>query len=141
MTSKNINILLVDEDDVDVELLRRQFEQNNIAHPITHIDRAHIALAVLRGEGGYKRLERPYIIVLELMLGWMTGLQFLKELRQDEALKRSVVVVLTASDYAPHRIEAYNYNVAAYMRKDDVHQDFSLFINLLKLYETMELPM
>lgn len=140
MASTLINILLVDEDEVDAEFLCRKFEQHNIAHPIIHTDRAHIALAMLRGEDQYRPLHRPYIIVLELMLGGMTGLEFLHEIRQDEALKRSIVIVLTSSNYAHHHIEAYNYSVAAYLLKDNVQQDFLLFANLLKLYEMMELP-
>jgi CheY-like chemotaxis protein len=134
-------ILLVEADEVDAEYLKRQCKAHQLAHPITHVPDSATALATLRGEAPYPRLARPYLIVLELVLPGMSGIEFLHVLRQDDELKASIVFVLTTSERDEDKMAAYAKNVAAYLLKRHIQQNFSAFANLLRLYQMMELPL
>lgn len=136
-----LHILLVEDDDVDAEQMLRAFRQHQISNPITHVIDGVDALQALRGESGYPRLPRPYIILLDINMPRMNGLEFLQALRRDAELKRSVVFVLTTSMRDEDIMAAYNEQIAGYLLKTKVNQEFLEFLKLLNLYHVMiELP-
>ncbi|MFN8487117.1 MAG: response regulator [Caldilineaceae bacterium] len=136
-----LHILLVEDDEIDAEQLLRAFRQHQITNPVTRVIDGVDALHALRGEGGYPRLPRPYIIILDINMPRMNGLEFLQALRRDAELKRSVVFILTTSARDEDIMAAYNEQIAGYLLKTKVNQEFLEFIKLLNLYHVMvELP-
>jgi CheY-like chemotaxis protein len=131
------SILLVEDDEIDTEVVRRAFQQHKIANPLFHAVDGLSALELLRRQTGVTLLGKPYMILLDLNLPRMNGLTFLQELRQDAALQRSVVFILTTSA-DPHDIEvAYNEQVAGYILKANIGSDFAAVLRLLDAYQTL----
>jgi CheY-like chemotaxis protein len=118
MSDKMVNILLVEDDEVDVTNVRRAFKKNNIANPLHVAGNGLDALAMLRGEGGASAVSRERrLVLLDLNMPRMGGIEFLRELRADPELRATPVVVLTTSNDDKDRVEAYNLNVAGYILK------------------------
>ena len=138
MTARPLNLLLVDDDAVDVMNVRRALQANGVAHPL-HVARgAHEALEMLRGSAvpRYRRL-----VLLDLNLPRMNGVEFLRALRADAELCCTAVVVLTTSDDARDRLDAYNLNVAGYILKPVSFPDFrDTMSTLIQYWSLVELP-
>jgi CheY-like chemotaxis protein len=133
-----LNILLVEDDEVDVMNVRRAFQKNNIANPLFVAGDGEEALARLRG-GGVPAERR--IVLLDLNMPRMNGIEFLRELRADPELGRTTVVVLTTSNDERDKIEAYNLNVAGYLLKPVTFNNFCEVMATLNKYWTLvELP-
>ena len=133
-----LNILLVEDDEVDVLNVRRAFQKNNIANPLFVASNGLEALEQLRG----KMIPRERrIVLLDLNMPKMNGIEFLRELRQDPELKLTPVVVLTTSNDERDRIEAYNLNVAGYLLKPVTFSNFCEVMTALnKYWALVELP-
>ena len=112
-----VSVLLVEDDDVDVEAMRRAFRLAGVERPITVAGDGLEALALLRGEGGRPPLPQPVLVVLDLNLPRMKGNEFLAELRRDPALRELPVFVLTTSDDDRDKGEAYGHQAAGYLVK------------------------
>jgi CheY-like chemotaxis protein len=133
-----LNVLLVEDDDVDVMNVRRAFKKNHIANPLWVAGNGLEALAVLRG-GEMPRERR--LILLDLNMPKMNGIEFLRELRADPELHGTPVVVLTTSDDERDRVEAYNLNVAGYILKPVTFVNFVEAMATLNKYWTLvEMP-
>jgi CheY-like chemotaxis protein len=141
MLRQPVHILLVEDDEIDAEQILRAFRHYQVDTPYTHVIDGVEALHVLRGEGGYTRLPRPYIILLDINMPRMNGLELLSALRRDPELKRSVVFVLTTSNRDEDIMAAYDGQIAGYLLKSKVSEDFLAFVKLLNLYQVMiEIP-
>lgn len=114
---RTVHVLLVDDDEIDAEQIVRAFRHLKIANPITTVTNGIEALNALRGEEGHARLLRPYVILLDINMPRMNGLEFLRAIRADEELKRSIVFVLTTSKLEEDIKAAYNDHVAGYFLK------------------------
>lgn len=136
--SRSLNILLVEDDRVDVMNVRRAFEQAHIVNPMWVAGDGIEALDRLRGG---EIPPHDLLILLDLNLPRMDGIEFLQVLRDDEELARTPVVVLTTSDAESDRIQAYDLNVAGYIVKPVT---FSAFVNavatLNKYWMLVEMP-
>jgi CheY-like chemotaxis protein len=133
-----LNILLVEDDDVDVMNVRRAFKKNNIANPLFLASDGIDALDQLRN--GAVPSDRR-IILLDLNMPKMNGIEFLRELRRDPALAPTPVIVLTTSNDDRDRIEAYNLNVAGYILKPVTFTNFcEVMAALNKYWALVELP-
>ena len=133
-----LNILLVEDDDVDVMNVRRAFQKNHIANPLFVAANGVEGLEHLRG-GKIPRERR--IILLDLNMPQMNGIEFLRELRADPELKLTPVIVLTTSNDERDRIEAYNLNVAGYLLKPVPFSNFcETMAALNKYWALVELP-
>lgn len=141
MANKDINVLIVDDDEIDVMAIRRAFTKRRIANPI-HVAHDGIeALEILRGSNDQQRLERPYIILLDINMPRMNGLELLDALRADRNLKDSIVFVLTTSNDDRDRIEAFRYNIAGYILKTNPGDSFLEAIGLIEHYwKVVQLP-
>lgn len=138
---QTVRVLLVEDNDVDREGVRRAFERHRIANPIVDAVDGIEALEILRGEAGRPPLERPYVILLDLNMPRMDGIELLRELRADRALHDSVVFVLTTSKADEDKAAAYDLNVAGYIGKEDVGAGFIRLVELLDSYwRIVELP-
>ena len=131
-------ILLVEDDEVDVMNVKRGFERNHILNPLHVASDGLEALAMLRG-GAIREGRR--LILLDLNMPRMNGIEFLRELRADASLKSIPVVVLTTSNDDRDRVEAYNLNVAGYLLKPVTFIEFVELMATLNRYWTLvELP-
>ncbi|MEL6438200.1 MAG: response regulator [Cyanobacteria bacterium J06621_8] len=143
MQERAINILLVEDDEVDVMNVERAFEKYKITNPLYIAGNGIEALAMLRPLDDQLPVvpENRRLILLDLNMPRMNGLEFLKELRKDPALKRTPVIVLTTSDEDKDRIEAYNLNVAGYILKPVTFGNFAEVMVALNKYWTLcEMP-
>jgi CheY-like chemotaxis protein len=141
MTEKTVHFLVVDDDEVDVMAVKRGFKKAKIANPVLIAADGLEALAMLRGEAGYPKMPKPYIILLDLNMPRMNGFEFLKELRQDPEHKQAVVFVLTSSKDEEQRVEAYGYGIAGYVVKSRMTEDFLKLAEMLDIYwRVVELP-
>ena len=130
MENLMLNILLVEDDEVDVMTVQRAFKKGNITNPLYIAGNGLEALTMLRGEPGQPSVV-PFdrrIILLDLNMPKMNGLEFLQELRADPTIRQIPVVVLTTSNEEQDRIQAYNLNVAGYILKPVT---FSIFVELM----------
>ena len=135
---KALNILLIEDDQVDVMNVQRAFDRNRIANPLFVAPDGVEGLRMLRA-GEVPRERR--IILLDLNMPRMNGIEFLKELRSDPALSHTPVVVLTTSDDERDKINAYNLNVAGYLLKPVTFVNFVEVMAALNKYWTLvELP-
>ena len=141
MSRRSLHILLVEDDDVDAEFIVRVF-QHNAAQPLITVARNGIeALAVLRGIAGHATPLQPYLILTDLNMPQMNGLEFLRELRQDPQLRQSIVFVLTSSALEEDKRAAYEQQVAGYLLKASVTANYSHLLNLIAAYyEHIEFP-
>lgn len=112
-----VNILVVEDDDIDVMNIKRAFKKNNIQNPLHRAANGLEALQMLRGEGVPALDPTPKIILLDLNMPKMGGIEFLKHLRADEKLRSISVFVMTTSNEDKDKVEAYHLNVAGYILK------------------------
>ena len=125
-----LNILLVEDDEVDIMTVQRAFKKGNITNPLYLAGNGIEALAMLRDTPTQPSLipaERR-LILLDLNMPKMNGLEFLQELRADPAIRHIPVVVLTTSNEERDRVQAYDLNVAGYILKPVT---FSIFVELM----------
>jgi CheY-like chemotaxis protein len=136
---KPINILLVEDDEVDIMNVKRAFKKNKIANPLYIASNGLEALAMLRGKDGQDAVipRSRRLILLDLNMPKMNGLEFLHELRADPELQVIPVIVLTTSDEDRDRIEAYHLNVAGYILKPVTFSKFADVMLTLNKYWTL----
>ena len=136
-----VHILLVEDDAVDAEAIRRAFRRERIANEITVVSDGIAALEALRGENGRDPIPHPYVILLDINMPRMNGIEFLGELRRDPQLKRSIVFVLTTSESDEDKMAAYDQFVAGYILKSRAGHGFVEMTKLLRNYwRVVELP-
>lgn len=129
-----MNILLVEDDDVAAEAVVRSIAKNSIKFPITVAENGKVALDIMRGNHPSKALGYPYVVLLDLNMPKMNGFEFLKTVRGDVDLNKTVVFVLSTSGADSDRLRAYNDNIAGYMMKEKVGPQFSKLFALLEAY-------
>lgn len=137
MQPRMIHILLVDDDEIDVMNVRRAFKRNNIANPLYVARNGIEALEMLRDTGPQAIPRERRLVLLDLNMPRMNGLEFLRDLRQDPALRHITVVVLTTSDDERDRVEAYELNVAGYILKPVTFVAFVEAMATLNTYWTI----
>lgn len=139
--SSTVTILLVEDDQIDAEAIQRAFRRAKIVNPLVVLSDGLQALSCLRGEGPTPPPPRPYLILLDLNMPRMNGIEFLDALRKDPSLHDSIVFVLTTSDDDRDKLAAYEQHVAGYMVKARAGEDFMKLIGMLDHYwRVVELP-
>ncbi len=113
MEEKVVNILLVEDDEVDIMNVQRAFKKNSINNPLHIANNGLEALEMLRSGS----IPMPPIVILDINMPKMNGIEFLQELRKDPELNRISVFVMTTSNEDSDKINAYNLNVAGYILK------------------------
>ena len=133
-----VNILLVEDDQVDILNVRRAFLKHNITNPLFVAENGVEGLEMLRN-GAVPPTRR--IVLLDLNMPMMNGIEFLRALRADPELRLTPVVVLTTSNDERDRTEAYNLNVAGYILKPVTFMNFGdVMTTLNKYWALVELP-
>jgi len=138
MIDRLLNILLVEDDDVDVMNVRRAFEKAHITNPLFVAADGLEALEKLRS-GEVPNNRR--MVLLDLNMPRMNGIEFLRELRKDPQLSAIPVVVLTTSTMDRDKFDAYQLNIAGYLVKPVTFSNFcDLIVTLNKYWALVELP-
>lgn len=138
MNDRILHILLVEDDQVDVMNVERAFKKANIANPFYVAGNGLEALQMLRS--GAVPSERR-LVLLDLNMPKMNGIEFLRELRADPNLRSTTVVVLTTSNEDQDRVAAYDLNVAGYLLKPVTFVRFvDLMATLNKYWALVEFP-
>lgn len=142
MEDKQTSILLIDDDEVDVMTVKRALKKNNITNPLYVATNGLEGLAMLRGHEMPKMLPGlRRLILLDLNMPKMGGIEFLRELRIDPELKPIPVIVLTTSNEDKDKVEAYNLNVAGYIIKPVTFSKFVEAVATLNKYWALsEMP-
>jgi CheY-like chemotaxis protein len=138
MAEHLLNILLVEDDDVDVMNVRRAFQRAHVSNPLHVASNGLEAIELLRGDT--LPLDRR-LVLLDLNMPRMNGIEFLRAIRADDALRSLPVVVLTTSNDERDKVDAYNLNVAGYLLKPVTFSDFvELMAALNKYWMLVEMP-
>lgn len=133
--NQTIPILLVEDDDIDVELVRRGFVKHDIANPLHIAGDGVSALAILR-----EHSSQQFLILLDINLPGMNGLELLNTIREDSDLKDNIVFILSTSARPEDTKTAYALNAAGYIVKGQVGKNASKLCELLVRYlETVTL--
>jgi DNA-binding NarL/FixJ family response regulator len=126
-------VLLVEDDNIDAMTVKRAFEDLNIKNPLVHKESGEEALAYLWTKEG----KETSVMLLDLNMPKMNGVEFLKIVKGDDELKRIPVVAMTISQKHQDVIESFNLGVAGYMLKDADYKGFVETIRTIILYWTL----
>lgn len=130
-------ILLVEDDDIDAKGVERSLKKLKISNPLYRAKDGIEALEML----AKREVDKPYIILLDLNLPRMGGLEFLERLRSNPAIANTVVFVLTTSKADEDKHAAYENHVAGYIIKEKLDSGFDALVSLLDHYwRIVELP-
>ena len=127
-------ILLVEDNEVDEELTLRALEQNNIKNEVVVARNGVEALDYLWGTGTYAgrdTSQMPHVILLDLKLPKIDGLEVLKRMRSDERTRLLPVVILTSSREQQDMVESYSLGANSYVRKP---VDFDQFVEAIRQF-------
>ena len=138
---RSLNILLVEDDDGDARAVQRAFQKAKIANLIVRAVDGVEALEILRGSNGKNKLPSPNLLLVDINMPRMNGIQLLKAIREDQGLRQTVSFVLTTSKRDEDKMAAYELNVAGYILKATAGQDFLNLVSLVDAYwRIVELP-
>jgi CheY-like chemotaxis protein len=136
-----LNILLVEDDDGDARAVQRAFQKAKIANPIHRAVDGMEALDILKGANGKEKPTGPYLLLVDLNMPRMNGIQFVQAIRADEELRHSLAFILTTSKRDDDKAAAYDLNVAGYIVKATAGTDFLNLVHLVDCYwRIVEIP-
>ena len=143
MSSQAPSILLVEDDQMDVMNVQRALRRQNIDVPLVQARNGREALNLLRGENGETKIARPNVVLLDINMPRMNGLELLEALRADPDLADLNVFITTTTDLETDRLKARQLAVSGYIIKPLSFEEFgeggtsidgfSLFLDLLQL--------
>lgn len=137
MRVSNRPILLVEDDHVDILTIKRALKEIEVANPVVAKENGEDALAYLRDPAS----QRPCIILLDLNMPIMNGIEFLQQAKRDERLMSIPVIVLTTSDEQHDKVNSFNLGVAGYMAKPVDYRRFVEMMRSIDLYwSASEIP-
>jgi len=125
-------ILLVEDDYVDVMTVKRALGEINLQNDLVVAENGEQALDYLEDPSN----ERPGIILLDLNMPRMNGIEFLQIVKQHEQHKIIPVIVLTTSSQERDRVESFKMSVAGYMTKPVIYTEFVDVVRIIDKYWT-----
>jgi CheY-like chemotaxis protein len=133
----NKPILLIEDDQVDTMTVKRALKEIHVTNPLVHVENGEEALHYLRDP----QREKPCIMLLDLNMPIMNGIEFLQVAKHDDQLKRIPVVVLTTSEEQQDKVNSFNLGVAGYMAKPVDYRQFVEVMRSIDAYWTIsEMP-
>lgn len=137
MKITNRPILLVEDDQVDKMTVVRALKEIHVTNPLVHRENGEEAVHYLQDPAS----EKPCIILLDLNMPIMNGLEFLKAVKNDDKLKRIPIVILTTSEEQQDKINSFDLGVAGYMAKPVDYRQFVEVMRSIDAYWTIsEMP-
>lgn len=136
-----VTILLAEDDDGEAKAISRAFRNVRLANPIVRVVDGVEALETLRGENGKAKITGPIVMLVDLNMPRMGGLELITELRKDPKLRRTIVFVLTTSDQEKDIMAAYDAQISGYIQKDIAGKDFQGLVDLLDdFWKVIQMP-
>jgi two-component system, response regulator len=135
--ARNTMILLVEDNPDDEALTKRALERNHLANEIAVVRDGEEAVQFLFGEGEFEDRDttvQPQLILLDLKLPKLDGIEVLRRIRSDERTKLIPVVMLTTSDEERDRIRSYTHHVNSFVRKPVDFSEFTQAIQQIGMY-------
>jgi CheY-like chemotaxis protein len=133
----NKPILLIEDDQVDTMTVKRALKEIHVTNPLVHVENGEEAMHYLRDP----QREKPCIMLLDLNMPIMNGIEFLQVAKHDDQLKRIPVVVLTTSEEQQDKVNSFNLGVAGYMAKPVDYRQFVEVMRSIDAYWTIsEMP-
>lgn len=140
-SSKSVTLVIVEDDDGDFMSIERGLAKVRVINQHIRAKNGIEALEILRGSADRQPLRRPYVVLCDLKMPKMDGLDMVTELRGDPALRSTPVFMMTTSRHDEDRCRAYDLNVAGYIIKSDAGKGFLSLIEMLGGYiQVVELP-
>ncbi|MFW8635332.1 response regulator [Cribrihabitans pelagius] len=137
-----LNILLVEDDDGDAKAVQRAFRSVRLANTIVRTVDGIEALELLRGQDPERKMPVPYILLVDINMPRMNGIELVQELRNDPDLKQSIIFILTTSKMEEDKAAAYNLNVTGYIVKETAGRDFLNLVDMIESYwRVVEVPL
>lgn len=130
----SVVLLVVEDDDGDFKAVKRAFEKARVANPIRRARDGREALAILRGEDGHEPIAGSHLLLVDINMPRMTGIELIAALREDPALCRTLAFILTTSNSDVDRCAAFDLNVAGYILKSRAGEEFLELVDLLDGY-------
>ncbi len=127
-------VLLVEDNDNDVELTKLGFRRSKLAVDLRHVSNGEECLRYLRKQGPYATEPTPDLVLLDLNMPRMGGLEVLREVGQDEALKHLPIVILTSSKSDEEVTKSYKLRCSSYLVKPIDFEGFAQMIRSLNDY-------
>jgi CheY-like chemotaxis protein len=136
-----IRILLVEDDDGDAKAVERTFLKARIANQVLRAVDGIEAMEMLKGTNQQPRLEMPYLLLVDLNMPRMDGIQLVRAIREDPDLRHTIIFMLTTSNRAEDKKSAYALNVTGYILKERAGEDFLKLFSLVECYwRIVEMP-
>jgi CheY-like chemotaxis protein len=133
----DITLFLIEDDDIDAMSIQREFKRRHISSPIIRAKDGVEAFELL----ALGKIRRPFVILLDLQMPRMNGLEFLTSLRKDCDYKNSVVFVLTTSIDEKDIFNSYQSNIAGYFIKDEIDDGLISIVDIFDAYrKVVHLP-
>ncbi|MEW4982657.1 MAG: response regulator [Cycloclasticus sp.] len=130
VNGESLHILLVEDNEAHAELVMRSFEHHRVSNRVTHVQDGQAALDYLFKQGQYAKLElaRPHVVLLDLRLPKVDGLDVLRQIKTSDDLNKIPVVILSTSAAEKDIAKAYEYSANSYVVKP---LDFDKFEQLM----------
>ena len=134
----SVNIVLIDDDDIDALGVARALKKAKANNTLFRARDGVEAISLLNQP---EVISKPFLILLDLNMPRMNGIEFLDQIRSDSQLANSVVFIFSTSNEAQDKSAAYKRNVAGYIVKNSQHDGFYSVIDMLDHYwQIVELP-
>ena len=137
MDPKSVDILLIEDNPDHVELILKALRDNNVLNEVHVVTSGEEAMDFLYQRGEYANAARPGLILLDIKLPGMDGIEILRRIKADPKLKAIQVVILTTSAGEKEIVESYNCGANSYIIKPVDFEQFLKVIKELKLYWMM----
>lgn len=117
-----VNVLVIEDDEIDVEMVRRAFKKSNLQNRIYHARCGADALAMLCGGDGQGRekIPLPCVMLVDMNMPQMNGIEFLEKMRREPTLQDSPAFVLSTSKRSADVSAAYAHGISGYFLKENV---------------------
>jgi len=139
---KTVSILLAEDDQIDSRAFLRAMQKLRISNPVTVAKDGLEAWEILKGGNGQPPFPRPNLVILDINMPRISGLELLRMIRADPDLHDSIVFVLTTSDDEQDKLEAYDLNISGYMLKSDVSGSFVRAVEMVdRFWRVVEFPL
>jgi CheY-like chemotaxis protein len=134
VNTPKVAILLVEDDDVDAKAVERGLLAARINNPVVRARDGVEALELLLGTNGKKKLQPPYLLLVDISMPRLDGLGLVRAIRGNLVLQRTVIFMLTTSDSDRDQMAAYDSHVAGYIVKSNSPDRYRDLGNMLDYY-------
>ncbi len=137
MTMRPFDILIAEDNEDDILLIREAFEEVNMVNRVAVVRDGEEALAYLRGEGPYSEAPLPGMVLLDINMPKKTGLEVLTQIKADPRFRALPVVMLTVSEREEDVIQSFEQGACSYIRKPVTFTRFITVVRQFEMYWTL----